>query len=96
MHASPDPHATGLAGARKRWGPARHLAVGDLPAPDRAVLAAVTERARAERRAQGLPPTVTGPTLRAVAAILSQTENAAPVSETTGSRCGASDADRSD
>jgi len=73
-----DPHESGRIGARRRWGPARHLAVGDLPAPDRAVLAAVADRARAERQAQGLPETITGPSLAAVAILLAASQKAEP------------------
>jgi hypothetical protein len=80
----------GAALARCRWGPARHLATGDLPASDRAVLVDVLERARAERAAQALPEHIgPGPTLAKVAAILAKSEPAAIVSP-AGSHVGGS------
>jgi hypothetical protein len=75
---------SGLLGARRRWGPPRHMATGDLPAPERDAIVGLVARVRAERTRQGLPPSVSdAATIAAIAAVLSR-RKAAPVPETSG------------
>jgi hypothetical protein len=78
-----NPRVSGLVGARRRWGPPRHLPTGDLPAPERAAVADLIVRVRLERARQGLPPTVSDrKTVAAIAAVLTKSE--APVIEPSG------------
>ena len=68
-----DPRSAGLLGARRRWGPPRHLTTRDLPAPERAAVADLLTRVRIERARQGLPPTISDRgVLAAIAAVLSE------------------------
>ena len=79
-----DPRSAGLAGARRRWGPPRHLPTGDLPAPERAAVADLLTRVRVERARQGLPATISDRgVLTAIAAVLSEKKTAPAVSETS-------------
>lgn len=78
-----DPRSAGLLGARRRWGPARHLTTGDLPAAERAAVADLLTRVRVERARQGLPPTVSDRlAVAAIAAVLRTKETAPSISET--------------
>ncbi len=78
---STDFRAVGLTGARRRWGPPRHLTTGDLPAPERAAVADLLTRVRVERARQGLPATISDRgVLAAIAAVLSEKKTGPEIS----------------